>query len=1805
MSKSRIKASSWHPTTNNQSHKNHIQTRPFPVENQNPKTSQQSLDCPGLKPGSMIENINRSIENGYVPRDFPVYNIQRKLKQNLNQAQGEGSPSDKASREKVEPAIGVDFSEAKVHSSSDGNKLNKAIQANSKYQEIKPGSMIENINRSIENGYVPRDFPVYNIQRKLKQNLNQAQGGGSSEGEPFREKVEPAIGADFSEAKVHSSSEEDKLNKAIQANSKYQEIKPGSMIENINRSIENGYVPRDFPLYSIQRKSEPNIQADFEQNLNQAKGGGSPLDKAFREKVEPAMGADFSEVKVHTSSEADKLSQAIQAKAFTTGKDIFFRQGEYEPGSRGGQELLAHELTHVVQQNQGVRAQRVHSQNKGAETQRSDEQLSPATIQQKPNTNSAKLTATKNIIQQVSDEAENIIPEPITLTWAGDQFQIQFERQGNRFEVIVRYQGSHPTDGPFIEDNSTRLEIDIGSKLLNATIRNQTTSSVEVDLYGDRTRIIRLRNTVEFDSRPDSRGRIHNLALQVNGESRYLTSLWVLDPNAKASDFEPIEPEPSPGENPVSKVTDEGIEILIDGDGDQHKELMLRFQLLGTDSNNNRNLVNLQVIQRSSQQMRELTFTLPSSNGKFSLFPIVREVTDGREPTKISLSIPIDNQILEIHPPEQIETELTYTINPPVLYPSNNSEGAEIQISVQAVTFPIEQNQGNEIAVIDQTQAIANIGSLDMSLGAYGDQFRLTFEVKPEKKAILGISALQGGEVRGGLGKEVSTENIPYSSTPGHYIWNPLEISPISLAIDLNEDGEPDIEVYDQLTTPENYDEGGPPESNRNHQIRVIGPEIGEHIFYFQVRDGFLLPQQGRGEASLEAAMNAQAVPALVEQSQEGSFTQQLDAYEGALMAQRWTAANEGLIEQETYRAWVKLSSAIIRVRPQIPEGVEPALQAEAAESAEAFYQALTQETRSETEPVGFGAIGGATTLRNPYTDELTVISAFSSTTSGAGLDLSQDITESNWNKALAKYSRLAFGFDQWILKQLKEVKGEQAPETQRGNLLAGRSKALRDIEQYNPKPVLAVFHPDSQFQEEQGYVSTIPLLLYYWQEGNTWHLKDITNPDRPFHYTTDSNANQQEPPKALLEQLDNPDHFPVGLIHYDIPNSHQGEIRTTNPLTWKKFLSYLGLGLAGVGLTLATFGTGTVAVAGLWALAGSAIASGTSSAINLADGIKHDNLESTTVILDVANIVASLAGVSILAAGRIVGSARVAAATGQPLAGRAAQIAVLADRFYIPVVATNIGADAVSFVTFTVDAAKQLDQIEKGPGSKSEKDRAKALLLSQLAVTGGLLVLSVKGDLPDIRGGRALELHVPADGGPPVATIRGTSFSDVGGVRGNDVYSPNAYTAADGSTRISNLNLEQLEKGIKPLGRTQFRHGASVIPDASDFTIEVPHRSGNITVSVVAEALPTDKLRAAHAHGSDVGPVRLDLRHSGTTSPGWTATIQIDSSVRPEDVKHILGHEVNEIADIVYRNPGGPPPGGFQAQMEANLFRNAGSGTPPTSHDYASAHEIVGLHKDLTNLNNLDKIAYRQETFDGRFSEMGLDQTDNLDLKLRLLQEADAPPELIEMVELVGSRSQRQAHIIDQLRAGHSDKTIFDENVVRHLMFPKKRGRFIQDGIDGGHHTQRLLDFVQNHPTYVVVEEASKSVGGTTFRRYTQYRWNGSGPKPQPGDGNFIGGASYNASDWDVSTKPKTTADDLSVFLREAEDAWRTWLPKHDGSPGSIDNIARTKSEFGGVNGIPPAISANGIEFSGFFDYTPPNTWQLNTIFIEASWLP
>jgi len=96
------------------------------------------------------------------------------------------------------------------------------------------------------------------------------------------------------------------------------------------------------------------LNDETEARINNQRGSGQPLDGAIQTKMGDATGHDFSDVKVHTDPESHALNEELSAKAFTTGRDVFFREGAYQPSSGEGQELLAHELTHVVQQSSGA-----------------------------------------------------------------------------------------------------------------------------------------------------------------------------------------------------------------------------------------------------------------------------------------------------------------------------------------------------------------------------------------------------------------------------------------------------------------------------------------------------------------------------------------------------------------------------------------------------------------------------------------------------------------------------------------------------------------------------------------------------------------------------------------------------------------------------------------------------------------------------------------------------------------------------------------------------------------------------------------------------------------------------------------------------------------------------------------------------------------------------------------------------------------------------------------------------------------------------------------------------------------------------------------------------------------------------------------------------------------------------------------------------------------------------------------------------------------------------------------------------------
>lgn len=105
---------------------------------------------------------------------------------------------------------------------------------------------------------------------------------------------------------------------------------------------------------TVQTKVAPGyafkVSSSAESGIESLRGGGRPLSPSLRAFYEPRFGHDFSRVRVHHDAQAAASARAINAHAYTIGRDIVFGPAQYAPGTSSGQRLLAHELTHVVQQ---------------------------------------------------------------------------------------------------------------------------------------------------------------------------------------------------------------------------------------------------------------------------------------------------------------------------------------------------------------------------------------------------------------------------------------------------------------------------------------------------------------------------------------------------------------------------------------------------------------------------------------------------------------------------------------------------------------------------------------------------------------------------------------------------------------------------------------------------------------------------------------------------------------------------------------------------------------------------------------------------------------------------------------------------------------------------------------------------------------------------------------------------------------------------------------------------------------------------------------------------------------------------------------------------------------------------------------------------------------------------------------------------------------------------------------------------------------------------------------------------------------
>jgi len=216
----------------------------------------------------------------------------------------------------------------------------------------------------------------------------------------------------------------------------------GHSLLQLQQRYGNRYVQR---MLARQGEDETDVSPDVEQGIQRARGGGQALDGGARAQMEPAFGADFSGVRVHTDAESDTLSRSLNARAFTTGRDIFFRRGTYNPGNSSGRELIAHELTHVAQQSGGQVQPKLTVSQPGDRFEREADQVAQAVMQREQR--AAQAGGDAGIVSRQTEEEE---PVQAKLERAQVQRQAEEEEpvQAKSEELLLQRQTPEEEETP-------------------------------------------------------------------------------------------------------------------------------------------------------------------------------------------------------------------------------------------------------------------------------------------------------------------------------------------------------------------------------------------------------------------------------------------------------------------------------------------------------------------------------------------------------------------------------------------------------------------------------------------------------------------------------------------------------------------------------------------------------------------------------------------------------------------------------------------------------------------------------------------------------------------------------------------------------------------------------------------------------------------------------------------------------------------------------------------------------------------------------------------------------------------------------------------------------------------------------------------------------------------------------------------------------------------------------------------------------------------------------------------------------------
>ena len=208
----------------------------------------------------------------------------------------------------------------------------------------------------------------------------------------------------------------------------------------------------------------PESSSEIENTLNASKGGGAPIANAPRQQMEESFGTDFSNVRVHTDSTAAQMNKALQAQAFTHGSDVYFNSGKYNTESTEGKHLLAHELTHTVQQGESVRRKAAPNANNPNQKETAAEAVAPSSSEV-VDISTGQFSPSEKVKAEIQEAAGKGLDVRVVVPNISDvgKIKIRIDSRGN-YQAVGGQRGYMPVLNPWAQQ--------MGGLYLRFTVKN-------------------------------------------------------------------------------------------------------------------------------------------------------------------------------------------------------------------------------------------------------------------------------------------------------------------------------------------------------------------------------------------------------------------------------------------------------------------------------------------------------------------------------------------------------------------------------------------------------------------------------------------------------------------------------------------------------------------------------------------------------------------------------------------------------------------------------------------------------------------------------------------------------------------------------------------------------------------------------------------------------------------------------------------------------------------------------------------------------------------------------------------------------------------------------------------------------------------------------------------------------------------------------------------------------------------------------------------------------------------------------------